>query len=144
MSPMAPTDAPASDTTQDPERRTQFADLIRRRRAELNKGLSAFAERAVDPVSGVRVTRGWIYRLETGEPVTPPVFEELCALAAACELPVEALQDAAGSQFHGVDPLVGGSSEAKAYVRKLDRLPPDQRDQLLRLIDTLTPPSSRD
>jgi len=142
MSPMAPTDMPASDMTQDPERRTQFADLIRKRRAELNKGLNAFAEKAVDPVSGVRVTRGWIYRLETGEPVTPPVYEELCALAAACELPVEALQDAAGSQFHGVDPLVGGSSEAKAYVHKLDQLPQEQRDQLLRLIDTLTPPTS--
>jgi transcriptional regulator with XRE-family HTH domain len=139
---MAPTDMPASDMTQDPERRTQFADLIRKRRAELNKGLNAFAEKAVDPVSGVRVTRGWIYRLETGEPVTPPVYEELCALAAACELPVEALQDAAGSQFHGVDPLVGGSSEAKAYVHKLDQLPQEQRDQLLRLIDTLTPPTS--
>ncbi|MFE4051202.1 helix-turn-helix domain-containing protein [Streptomyces sp. YIM B13518] len=141
---MAPTDMPASDTTQDPERRTQFADLIRRRRAELNKGLNAFAEKAVDPVSGVRVTRGWIYRLETGEPVTPPVYEELRALAAACELPVETLQDAAGSQFHGVDPLVSGSSEAKAYVRKLDQLPADQRDRLLRLIDTLTPPPSQE
>jgi transcriptional regulator with XRE-family HTH domain len=141
---MAPTDTPASATAQDPERRTQFADLIRKRRAELNKGLNAFAEKAIDPVSGVRVTRGWIYRLETGEPVTPPVYEELCALATACELPVETLQDAAGSQFHGVDPLVGGSAEAKAYVRKLDQLPPDQRDRLLRLIDTLTPPSARD
>jgi hypothetical protein len=131
------------DAAQEPERR-QFADLVRRRRAELNEGLDAFAAKAVDPVSGARVKRGWIYRLETGEPVTPPVFEELRALAAACELPVEALQDAAGSQFHGVDPVVSGSSEARAYVRKLDQLPAAQRDQLLRLIDTLTPPSSRD
>jgi hypothetical protein len=124
----------------EPERRTQFADLVRNRRAELNEGLDAFAAKAVDPVSGVRVKRGWIYRLETGQPVTPPVFEELCALAVACELPVEALQDAAGSQFHGVDPLASGSSEAKAYVHKLDQLPAEQRDRLLRLIDTLVPP----
>ncbi|MFF9582456.1 helix-turn-helix domain-containing protein [Streptomyces achromogenes] len=123
-----------------PEQRSHLADLIRRRRAELNMGLKAFAERAVDLDTGTRVTRGWIYRLEQGEPVTPPVYEELVALAAACEYPVEVLQDAAGSQFHGVDPLVSGSSEAKAYVHKLDQLPPDQRQQLLRLIDTLAPP----
>jgi hypothetical protein len=52
-----------------------------------------------------------------------------------------ALQDAAGSsQFFGVDPLKSGSSEAKAYVHKLDQLPREQRDNLLRLIDTLVPP----
>jgi transcriptional regulator with XRE-family HTH domain len=141
---MASHDTPASDPTRDPERRTQFADLIRERRAELNEGLDAFAEKAVDPVSGVRVKRGWIYRLETGQPVTPPSYEELCALAEACRLPVETLQDAASSQFFGVDPLVGGSSEAKAYVRKLDRLPPDQRERLLQLIDTLTPPHTQE
>ncbi|MEV8396198.1 hypothetical protein ACFVAF_34755 [Streptomyces sp. NPDC057596] len=139
---MAPNDTSPSAATPAPERRTQFADLIRRRRTELNEGLSAFAAKAVDGASGTRVTRGWIYRLEKGETVTPPMFEELRALAAACELPVETLQDAAGSQFFGVDPLVSGSSESKAYVRKLDQLPADQRERLLRLIDTLTPPDS--
>ncbi|MDQ1037231.1 transcriptional regulator with XRE-family HTH domain [Streptomyces sp. V3I8] len=136
MSPMAAKD----DSTRDPEHRTDFADLIRDRRAELKESLDTFASKAVDPVSGARVTRGWIYRLETGEPVTPPVFAELRALAEAAELPVQRLQDAAGSQFHGVDPLRSGSSEARAYVHKLDRLPADQRERLLSLIDTLVPP----
>lgn len=140
MTPMASNDSQARESVHNPERRTQLADLIKSRRAELNVGLKAFAEKAIDPATGTRVTRGWVYRLEQGEPVTPPVYEELCALAAACELPVETLQDAAGSQFHGVDPLVSGSSEAKAYVHKLDQLPPDQRERLLRLIDTLVPP----
>ncbi|MET9734324.1 helix-turn-helix transcriptional regulator [Streptomyces sp. NPDC006458] len=140
MIPMAAYDDQAADRPSTPERRSQFADLIRRRRAELNVGLDAFAKRAIDPVSGKKVTRGWIYRLETGEPVTPPELPELMALAAACDLPLEALQDAAGQQFHGVDPLVSGSTEAKAYVHKLDRLPADQRERLLRLIDTLVPP----
>ncbi|MFF8910205.1 XRE family transcriptional regulator [Streptomyces olivaceoviridis] len=142
MSAMAEKDISAGKEAQHPERRTQFVDLIRGRRAELGESLDRFAAKAVDPVTGTRVTRGWIYRLERGEPVTPPVFEELRALAAACEWPVEALQDAAGSQFHGVDPLRSGSSEAKAYVHKLDQLPPEQRDRLLRLIDTLVPPDA--
>ncbi|MFI8988626.1 hypothetical protein ACIG63_27060 [Streptomyces antimycoticus] len=125
--------------SRDPERR-QFADLIRDRRAELREGLTAFAAKAVDPVTGTKVTRGWIYRLETGEPVTPPAVEELRALAAAARLPLESLQDAAGAQFHGRDPLVSGSGESTAYVRKLDRLPADQRRRLLDLIDSLVPP----
>ncbi|MFJ2162400.1 helix-turn-helix domain-containing protein [Streptomyces sp. NPDC087856] len=132
--------AAKEETPGDPERRTQFADLIRNRRKQLGLGLDAFAQKAIDPVSGTRVTRGWIYRLETGEKVTPPEFEELRALAAAAELPVEALQDAAGSQFHGRDPLVTGSPVSVAYVRKLDRMPPEQRDRLLAFIDTLVPP----
>ncbi|MDH6226251.1 helix-turn-helix domain-containing protein [Streptomyces sp. MJP52] len=120
--------------------RGQFAELIRDRRRELGESLDRFAAKAVDPVTGTRVTRGWIYRLETGEAITPPVFEELRALAAAAELPVGRLQDAAGRQFHGVEPLESGTSEARAYVRKLDRLPPDQRERLMQLIDTLVPP----
>jgi hypothetical protein len=123
-----------------PERTGPFRDLIRRRRAELNESLDTFAAKATDPVSGERVTRGWIHRLETGLPVNAPQAEQLRALAVACELPLEQLQDEAGREFHGVDPLVSGSSEAKAYVRKLDQLPDDQRRRLLQLIDTLVPP----
>lgn len=137
MTPMAAKD----ETSGEPERRSHFADLIRNRRRQLGVSLDVFAQRAVDSVSGTRVTRGWIYRLETGEKVTPPEFEELRALAAAADLPVEALQDAAGSQFHGRDPLVTGSPVSVAYVRKLDRLEPEQRDRLLAFIDTLVPPS---
>lgn len=132
--------ATQNDQSRSAEQRTDLADLIRARRAELGKSLDKFAADAVDPISNERVTRGWIYRLETGEPVTPPVFEELRALARAAEYPVERLQDAAGAQFHGVDRLRSGSSEARAYVHKLDRLPADQRDRLLQLIDTLVPP----
>jgi len=142
MSPMAATDGTPGEMTPSPERRTHLADLIRARRAELGESLDVFAPKAVDPVSQVRVTRGWIYRLETGQNVTPPVYEELAALANAARLPVEALQDAAGQQFHGVDPLRSGTGEAVAYVRKLDSLPPDQRERLLRLIDTLVPPQT--
>src|SRR5690349_2185999 len=100
MSPMAAKD----DTTETPERRTALADLIRKRRSELNLGIASFAERAVDPATGTVVKRSWVHRLETGESIKSPTYEELCALAAAAQLPVEQLQDAAGSQFHGRDP----------------------------------------
>ncbi|MGW0942943.1 hypothetical protein ACWD4O_10375 [Streptomyces sp. NPDC002623] len=138
---MAPIDT-SSATPEQSGPRTQFTDLLRGRRAELGEGLNKVASKAVDPDTGKVVKRGRIYRLEGNEEggITPPDFWELRALAVAYRLSIERLQDAAGQQFHGVDPLRSGTSEAVAYVHKLDSLPPDQRERLLHLIDTLVPP----
>jgi len=125
---------------QEPEQRRQLADLVHTRRVELGEGLTPFAAKAVDPETGERVTRGWINRLEKGLPIIPPQVEQLRALAAACEMELWRLQDAASAQFHGVDVLKGGTSESRAYVHKLDRVPADQRQRLLELIDSLVPP----
>jgi transcriptional regulator with XRE-family HTH domain len=119
------------------ERRAHLADLVRTRRLQMGLGLERFAARAVDPESGVTVKSGWINRLEQGDPVKAPGYEELCALAAACDLPVERLQDAAGQQFFGIDPVWSSSGEAKAFVRRVDRYSPRQREQLRRLMDAL-------
>lgn len=144
MRSMAVEDENAGGPAGTPERRTHLSDLLRERRAELRDSLDVIAPRAVDPASGTRVPRGKLYRLERADKVTPPVYEELAALAAAYRLPIERLQDAAGAQFHGVDPLRSGTGEAVAYVRKLDSLPREQRERLLRLIDTLVPPQTGD
>lgn len=130
----------AKDTPPTDEQRSQFRDLIRARRAELGLSLERFAERAVDPETGVTVKSGWIHRLEKGESVIPPEFPQLCALAVASELPVERLQDAAGQQFHGVTAVWSSSGEAKAYVRQLERLSAEQRAQLRAFLDTFAPP----
>lgn len=143
MSAMAATDGNPGDMVSGSER-TQLADLIRVRRAELRESLDVFAAKAVDPATGTVYKRGRIHRLEAGENVTPPTYEELCALAAAARLPVERLQDAAGAQFFNLDPLRSGTGEAVAYVRKLDQLPADQRERLLSLIDSLVPPQTGD
>lgn len=144
MRSMAVEDTNAGGVVGSPERRTQLSDLLRERRAELGESLDVMTPKAVDPISGTRVPRGRLYRLERADRVTPPVYEELAALAAAYRLPVERMQDAAGAQFHGVDPLRSGTGEATAYVRKLDALPAEQRERLLRLIDTLVPPQTGD
>ncbi|MEU8717523.1 hypothetical protein [Streptomyces sp. NPDC048663] len=143
MSAMAATDGNPGETVSGPER-AQLADLIRERRAELRESLDVFARKAVDPATGTRVTRGWIYRLEKNENVTAPTYEELCALGASAGLPVERLQDAAAAQFFNLDTLHSGTGEAVAYVRKLDQLPADQRARLLSLIDSLVPPQTGD
>lgn len=143
MRPMAP-NASSSTNPEQSDARTQFTDLLRDRRQELGISLQTAADRSIDPVTGKSVKRGRIYRLEGGEDggITPPDFWELRALRAAYQLPIERLQDAAGAQFHGVDALRSASGEAVAYVQKLDALPAEQRENLLRLIDTLVPPET--
>jgi hypothetical protein len=43
MTPMASNPTPPSGDAREPERRTQFRDFIRNRRAELNESLDVFA-----------------------------------------------------------------------------------------------------
>lgn len=143
MSHMAPHET-SSTSPEQSEPRAQLTELLKSRRGELGIGLSKIAERCVDPETEKAVKRGRIYRLEGNEGggITPPDFWELRALAVGYQLPIERLQDAAGAQFHGRDPLRSGSGESVAYVRKLDSLPPEQRNRLLQLIDSLVPPRS--
>ncbi|MET8982100.1 hypothetical protein ABZX85_41610 [Streptomyces sp. NPDC004539] len=143
MSPMAPIETP----TTGPERgdpRMAFTNLLKKARAELGEGLNKVAARCVDPVTGMSMKKGRIYRLEGAERggITPPHVWELRALEVGYRVSLARLQDAAGSQFHGRDPLRSGSGtgEAVAYVRKLDSLSDEQRENLFRLIDSMVPP----
>ncbi|WP_326659558.1 helix-turn-helix transcriptional regulator [Streptomyces sp. NBC_00385] len=123
---------------------TEFADLIRGRRAELGLSLAQFQERSIDPRTGTQVKSGWVYRLESGESVIPPRLPQLRALAAAVNLPLSQLQDAASAQFFGIERVWAESGEASALVRRAGRLTQDQREQLLRLIDAFAPPGQED
>ncbi|MGW0537851.1 helix-turn-helix domain-containing protein [Streptomyces sp. NPDC003032] len=129
----------AQDTPPADEQRTQFRDLVKELRRQTGLSLVRFAEKAVDPVTGVALKYGWIHRLESGEPVKPPQLPELRALAAAGGCDLEILQDAAGQQFHGVDPVYSQSGEARAFVRKTEKMTPRQREQLQAFLDTIVP-----
>lgn len=133
------TPMPAQDTPPADDQRTQFRDLIKELRRQTGLSLVRFAEKAVDPVTGTAVKYGWIHRLESGESVKPPQLPELRALAEAAGCDLEILQDAAGQQFHGVDPVYSASGEARAFVRKTERLTPKQREQLQAFLDTIVP-----
>lgn len=129
---MAEHDAPA---------RTDLSDLVRARRQELRLSLRAVQDRTVDPDTGDPLIKySWIDRLEKGQPVIPPQYLQLRALAAALELPIGRIQDAAGAQFFGIDVVWSESSDARALVRRADRMSPEQLEQLRRLIDAIAPP----
>jgi transcriptional regulator with XRE-family HTH domain len=120
------------------ETRTDFVDLVRDRRRELRLSYAAVEERMPPDLSGEGVSGSWLHRLEKGERVRPPHLGQLHALSVALDLPLHRLQEAAGAQFLGIDTVWSSSGEARALVERADRLTPEARAQLLRLIDTLT------
>ncbi|MEU7044987.1 XRE family transcriptional regulator [Streptomyces varsoviensis] len=120
-----------------PGARTHLSDLVRERRAELRLSLRAVEERAISPKTGEPIIkRGWLQRLEKAQPVIPPQLPELEALSRALELPLARLQDAAGAQFLGIESEWSTTGEARALVRHAERLSPEQRQQLARLLET--------
>lgn len=126
---------------QDVPRRNDLSRLVRERRAEKRLSLRAVAERTTDPTTGEHIVKyGWLNKLEKEEgDVTPPSLRQLLALADALDIPDGRAQDAAGSQFFGIDAVWSASGEARALVERADRLTPDQRDQLMRFLDSFVP-----
>jgi hypothetical protein len=130
----------AEDQMSVPTGRTDLSDLVRERRAEQRLCLRGLEARTVDPATGEPLCKySWINKLEKLLTVDTPSFPQLKALASGLELPLGRLQDAAGAQFFGIDTVWSASGEARALVSRADRLTPEQREQLIRLIETFTP-----
>ncbi|WP_327376245.1 XRE family transcriptional regulator [Streptomyces sp. NBC_01216] len=120
--------------------RTDLSDLVRDRRAELRLSLRGVEGRTVDPATGEPLCKySWVNKLGKGLAVDAPTYPQLRALAVALELPLGKIQDAAGAQFFGIDTVWSVSGEARALAVRADRMTPEQREQLLRLIETFAP-----
>ncbi|MFF2525933.1 XRE family transcriptional regulator [Streptomyces liangshanensis] len=121
----------------DSEARTALSDLVRDRRAELRLSLRKLADQCVDPEhpeNGSLWKFGVINRLEKNLPVTPPVLPELRALAAGLELPLELIQEAAGSQFHGVTAVWSEDRRIRGMVRDFTAMSPEDQDRVQSLM----------
>lgn len=118
--------------------RTQFRDVVVKRKEEIGLGYERLAARCIDPESGEQTVKGsWLHRLATGENVEPPSYEMLRGMAAGLDVPVGVLQDAAGAQFFGAEPVFSESSEARAFLADADRLTPAQREAIRTLMRSL-------
>ncbi|MFE4679175.1 XRE family transcriptional regulator [Streptomyces sp. NPDC056723] len=123
-------------------RRTQFRDLVRERRAALGLSYEKLAARCIDPETGTQPVKGsWLHRVETNLSIQAPDLPQLRGLAAGLDIPLGRVQDAAGSEFFGIDAVWSVSGDARALVERADRMTPEQRDQLMRLLDTFAPPT---
>lgn len=132
----------AEDQADAPERRAQLRDLVRDRKAALGLSYEKLAARCIDPETGKQsVKHSWLHRLATDQPVIAPDLPILRGLATGLGVPLGRVQDAAGSEFLGIDVVWSASGDARAWVERADRLTPQQREQILRLIDSFAPPS---
>lgn len=118
--------------------RTQFRDIIVRRKEELGLGYERLAARCVDPESGEQTVKSsWLHRVATGENVEPPKYEMLRGMEAGLGVPIAVLQDAAAAQFFGASKVFAESAEAQAFLEDADRLTPVQREAIRALMRSL-------
>lgn len=129
-------------TARDPEateQRTQLRDIVVQRKEELGLGYERLAARCIDPETGEQTVKSsWLHRLATGKNVQRPDYPTLRGMAAGLGVPVGVLQDAAGAQFFGAEPVFSESAEARAFLADADRLTPTQRAAIRALMRSLT------
>lgn len=132
----------ADDRADAPPGRAPLRDLVRERKAALGLSYERLAARCIDPDSGTQTVKSsWLHRLATNQPVIPPDLPILRGLAVGLDVPLGRVQDAAGSEFLGIDTIWSASGDARALVERADRLTREQRDQIMRLIDSFAPPA---
>ncbi|WP_406398753.1 helix-turn-helix domain-containing protein [Streptomyces uncialis] len=119
------------------EQRTDFADLVRQRRAELGISLRELEGRAVDPETGERAKFGWISKVENGKSTDAPTREILRALAVGLGLPILILQQAAAAQYLGLHSHEIWSTDrtTRLIAARLDEMSDEERRQLADIAD---------
>jgi transcriptional regulator with XRE-family HTH domain len=122
------------------ERRTDLSDLARKRREQLGLSLREVEERSADPTTGeVRVKFGWYNKLEKADSSQlAPTYVQLEGLAAALDLPLQAIQDHAAAQWLGIEPkdvVWSSTAEARIVVARMDELSEAERKDLVEFVD---------
>lgn len=117
--------------------RTDLADLVRDRRAELGLSYERLGERCTDAETGTRVPHSWLHRLETGLPVTIPRLPQIKAIATGLGLPLGLVQDAVGAQFLGLE-TVHPSPSVRLLLRQAENLAEEDVATLVEIAEGLS------
>lgn len=119
------------------EQRTDFADLVRQRRAELGVSVRRLAEQSVDPDTGVQVKFGWISKVERGESTDAPAAAVLRALAVGLSLPLRVLQEAAAAQYLDMESFIwSGDRTTRVLAAHIEEMTEEERQQLADIAET--------
>ncbi|MEU6342148.1 XRE family transcriptional regulator [Streptomyces sp. NPDC046977] len=121
--------------------RTDLSDLVRERRAALRLSLRDFADLTIDPDdqdAGPTWKFGRYRNLENAEPnVTPPTPAELRGLAAAGQIPLGRVREAAAAQFFGVQTHWHPSDEIRVLVHQTEEMTEEQQAMLFDFAETI-------
>jgi hypothetical protein len=138
----------ATRPTDSSGRRTEFADLVRKRMEELSVSVRALAARCIDPNPelqpvpqqerelGPLWSRGTLQNLINGERVKAPGPAELRALAAGLKLPLRLLQDAAAAQYFDRDAVYTPDARVRAMIAHFEELSEEDQLKVLRLMES--------
>ncbi|MEU6649462.1 XRE family transcriptional regulator [Streptomyces sp. NPDC046900] len=118
------------------ESRTDFSDLIRRRRAELGISLRDLAARAIDPDTGEDVKHAWINKAEKAGSVDAPRPATLRALSVGLGIPLRTLQEAAAAQFLDFDAVWSGDQSTRILLHRVSELDAEAVEQLTEIVET--------
>lgn len=119
------------------EQRTDFADLVRQRRAELGLSVRKLADQSVDPDSGVQAKFGWISKVERNESTDAPSAAVLRALAAGLSMPLRVLQEAAAAQYLDLESFIWSHDRTtRVLAAHIEEMSADERQQLADIAET--------
>ena len=120
------------------EQRTDFADLVRQRRAELNISVRRLAEQSVDHDTGERPFKfGWVSKLERGESTDAPSEAILRALHIGLGLPLRVVQEAAAAQYLGMQSQVWSEDRTtRVLAARIEEMSAEERRQLADIAET--------
>lgn len=119
------------------EQRTDFADLVRQRRAELKISVRKLEELSEDPETGVHAKFGWIGKLERGESTEAPPAAILRALSAGLSLPLRVLQEAAAAQYLDMDSFIWSQDRTtRVLAAHIEEMSEEERRQLADIAET--------
>jgi hypothetical protein len=119
--------------------RTHLSDLVRARMEELEYGARTLAAACIDPegpAQGPLWSRGTLDNLRQGRRIKAPEFPQLRALAAGLQLPLGMVQEAAGSQFLGIDTVWTADGKMRALVIGFSEMDADDQEKVLRLMES--------
>ncbi|NNJ04195.1 hypothetical protein HHX38_08610 [Streptomyces sp. PKU-MA01144] len=126
----------AEKGTPTPTERHQLGDLVLARKETLRLSYEKLAERCIDPQTGERTVKSsWLHRIATRLPVQAPGVDQLRGMAAGLQVPLRTVQDAAASQFFGLDSVYSPDENVRTMVHRYEDLSPEDQRKVLALIE---------
>lgn len=126
-------------TTGEESGRTDLADLVRGRLEEIGMSARALAAASIDPKhpeDGPLWTRTTLDNLLKGAKIKPPSLPQLRALADVLRLPLGRVQEAAGSQFFGIDTVWSDDGRVRALVHNYRDMTPEDQDWVDSIVES--------
>lgn len=119
--------------------RTDLSDLLRSRKEELGISIRDLVAACVDPedrAAGPLYRRTTLDNLMKGEGVKAPTFAQLRALHEGFRLPLGLVQEAAGSQFLGIDTVWSADRKVRTLVHEFQDLDSEDQARVMALMES--------